>query len=221
MELAEVDQKIASCGALSLSPDRSRARTLESLCEKVEPSVTEAVKKIAIAHLEHFPETIFWDYDFLVSHLDSVDDPSALTDQIIALFKQFGQHSIIAFRYVHDFFFGFDWSKWVHKEFESRHATHPFHPDALRYLEQRGREIEALIAEDDLKYPKLPSGQPRNAYGFSRDLRQERALFEEMAKLDMIPLKMWESTPRLYPERRYLEERETLAGDLGLGRQET
>ena len=218
--IESLQHRIDRYGARSLQPGTDRATPLAVLVDRfeLEENRRDALSTIVDAHLTHFPDTIFWDYDHLVAFIARSDrDPAVIAREMSELFAQFGRHSVICFRYIHDFLFGVEWVTWVLKEREDRTGTHPFDADALAYLKARGHEIEALIAQNDSKYPQLEKGEPRNAYGFVRDPSQERTLFETLAVRQLIPLQMWsvDSLPRC--DRDYLVEREKVADELGFG----
>ena len=197
----------------SLAPHRPEARSLESIGLELFTAETspdrarafaEALSRILAALHDHFPETIFWDVDFLASSLFQLPDPDTITeaaDLIVSLQQQYGRHSIIAFRYVHDFIYGFDWAKWIKKDPASRSTVRPFDLIFLRYLCTRGKELVELIHTDDEKYPKLPDGRPRNPFGFSREPAEEEQLHRHLASLDLIPLPAWQldAHPRWEP----------------------
>lgn len=188
----------------TLCPGRSQAHTLESIGERLalhekSPQISQALAISLAAILQaqqtHFPETIFWDFDFLAASLLAMDDAaqiSTASNLIVSLQTQYGRHSIIRFRYVHDFVYGFDWAKWIKKDPSQRASTLPFDITFLRYLCARGKELVELINADDEKYPKLPDGGPRNPFGFSREPEQEEALHRSLAEMNLIPVPAWD-----------------------------
>ncbi len=180
----------------------------------------DAMRLIRDVSYLNFPETIFWDFEFLgASLLREFPDPSELHNrakQICRLQKLYGQNSIIRFRYVHDFVYGFDWAKWVLREPETRHLHGPFSAAFLDYIENRAHELVELIHSDDEKYPKLEGGEPRNPFVFSREPSDERRLFETLAKRDLIPVKAWTYNSAPVWNRPFAALRAELAVELGI-----
>ena len=77
------------------------------------------------------------------------------------------------------------------------------------------QELVELIETDDEKYPKLPNGEPRNPYVFSRDPADESVLFETLAARNLVPVKAWCSdVPRW--DLSIAEARDNIARELGL-----
>lgn len=195
-----------------------------ALLPGAEPALARAwargIAAILEAQIEHFPGTLFWDMDYLGAALlegpcgEDVDDLGALCAEIVALQRQYGRHSVIAFRYTHDFTYGFDWAKWVKKDPSHRGQTRPFDPEFIRYLRRRGAELAELIAQDDRKYPKLPDGTPRNPFGFSRQPGSELRLFEELAARGLIPAHTWRRRAQPDWTPAYAQAREELAAQL-------
>lgn len=218
--VSEIDERIAALSPRSLSPERTTPTPLVHLFEAYELDETQrqSILRIAASHLKHFPETIFWDYDHLVAFIGQTDrPPEEVADDFVGLFEKFGRHSKIAFRYVHDFFLGFDWVKWIGKS-DGTPEHHPFSKDAIAYLFRRGDEIEVLISKNDEEYPQLEDGVPRNAYRFSREPADEQRILETLAERALVPLEMWnaEAVPKC--DRPYLLERERVADEIGLRR---
>lgn len=188
--------------------------------EEVAIAFAQGLSEIVEAQVEQFPETIFWDMDFLAASLlrtpGGAAGIEALAREIVLLQKQYGRNSVICFRYVHDFSYGFDWAKWVASAPEARAHIGPFDPEFIHYLRRRGEELVTLIAEDDKKYPKLPDGRPRNPFGFSREPDDERRLTLELASQGLIPVSTWRVDARPRWDRPYAEIREALAREIGL-----
>lgn len=214
-----------SAGPSSLRPGADRARSLVELVQtlgrgrdaELVAAFGVGLATIVEAQLEHFPETIFWDLDFMAAEiLRGRDAPqiAALCRDIAALQAQYGRRSVLAFRYVHDFTYGYDWAKWVMQDPAQRGTVRPFDPAFIAYLKVRGAELVELIAHDDDKYPKLPDGRPRNPFGFSREPVHERALFEGLARRDLLPVQTWDVHAQPVADRPFAALREDLAAEL-------
>ena len=152
------------------------------------------------AQLHHFPENIFWDYNYFCCQIFR----SCLTDEnpvqklefsfqrLVKLLEVFGKESNICFRYMHDFLFGFDWAKWVRKSPNERQSVNPFDLQFLDYLTHRAKELEVLIAENDKKYNQIENGEFRNPFFFSRSPKDETRLLQSLATDGLIPVHIWE-----------------------------
>ena len=215
----------------SLAPDREEATSLPALAatllgdaEEVDVCVAfgEGLARIFAAQVEHFPETLYWDIDFMAASLleqgrrHGADALETLCEEVAGVQAQYGRHSIICFRYAHDFTYGYDWAKWVGRAPAEREGAGPFDARFIRYLATRGAELVELIATDDEKYPKLPSGKPRNPFGFAREPGHERSLFAELAAHDELPLKTWFTDAPLFWDGDYANLREQRACVLGI-----
>ena len=224
--LAAVDARIDALGPrLSLCADRPRATSLSALAlaapADLRSDFEACLARIGHAQVEAFPENIFWDFDAIAhSLLDqaqrSTDAPALLRERaesMAALQGLFGGASVVRFRYVHDFSYGFDWAKWVRRAPEARASESPFGAGFLAYSLRRGRELLDLIARDDAKYPKLPEGQPRNPFSFSRSVPDETRLFRALAEADLIPVRAWES----HPAGQFTKDYQALRKDLAEG----
>jgi hypothetical protein len=174
--------------------------------------------RVAAAVLENFPENIFWDFDYLVDSLLRLAAPERerFTQLVVALNRRFGRHTVIAFRYAHDFLYGYDWARWVKKSADARSAVGPFSMEFLASMNERGRELEALIENNDAKYPRLPAGTARNPFSFSREPEDEQQLFIELAARGAIPVPAWQTVVELDYSRAYTQIREQTAEQLGL-----
>ena len=211
----------------SLCPGRAEATRLGDLARLLfarrQPDLglanafAAALEAIAESQLEHFPETVFWDVDYLAAHLLGLGDETAIGEtagEIVALQEEFGCHSPIRFRYVHDFTDGFDWAKWVRRGGDP--SVKPFDLGFLRYLRRRGRELLELIEADDAKYHKLRDERHRNPFSFSREPDEERALHRELARRDQIPLRAWDVDAEPRCDRHFQELRRVCAAEIGV-----
>ncbi|MGB5546778.1 MAG: hypothetical protein WCB63_19295 [Polyangiales bacterium] len=231
--LAEVEARIqrSRFGALSLDPGRSAASSptelVSSLADSRQlPHLAAAACAVAEAQLRSFPENIFWDFDFYLGsiHLDASAAPDyasyleEVTRMTVGLMTLYGQQSVIRFRYVHDFMYGFDWARWVRRSPEARRGIEPFGIDFLRRTESRGRDILTLINEDDDWYPKLADDTSRNPFPFSREPEEELALYRRLAEKACVPVEAWRLDARPDASRDFDALREDVAASLGLGR---
>jgi hypothetical protein len=187
----------------SLSPDRVRAPTPRELAEQVTSgqgdearlrAFTEGLAAIVHALAEDFPDNIFWDLDYPARCLwdaGSPRDMEVFARRVVTLCRGFGARSPLRFRYAHDFFFGFDWARWVSREPSQRAATRPFDAPFFDYLEVRLEELVELVASNDAKYSRLQGAEFRNPFGFSREPDEEARLHQALAREDLIPVKAW------------------------------
>ncbi|MFT5358060.1 MAG: hypothetical protein ACI9KE_005297 [Polyangiales bacterium] len=232
LSVADADACIEALGPRrSLCPSRAVATSLATLAtaapEPLRASFERCLARIAFAQVEAFPENIFWDFDALAhSLLDQASEASeagageAILDRlgadVASLQSLFGAGSAIHFRYVHDFSYGYDWSKWVRRDPGACADRPPFGSVFIEYSLRRGHELLDLIAADDTKYPKLPDGKPRNPFGFSRNRSDEVRLFRHLAQEDLLPLRAWETHPEGRWDRDYRALRDAEAKNLGL-----
>lgn len=215
----------------TLAPDRSRASRLTAVVDRLASEASSGevldafalgLAQIATAQVRHFPETIFWDIDAMAAELlrgpagSDAELMRELTREIAALQAQYGRESVLAFRYIHDFTYGYDWVKWVARDEDARRDVRPFSPEFVNYLRGRGAELVELIAQNDDKYPKLPNGRPRNPFGFSRDPGHEATLFEAIARDDALPIRAWSIEPPRFDPRPFADIREACAESLGI-----
>ena len=229
--LLEIEAKIQQTrfGALSLDPSRTSARSPSEIVSVLAdtqqlPHLASAASAVADAQLRSFPENLFWDFDFYLASIHR--DASAAPDYVsyleevtritVGLMTLYGQQSVIRFRYVHDFMYGFDWARWVRREPDDRSRIEPFGIDFLRQTETRGRDILALIQADDDWYPKLADGAVRNPFPFSREPEQELSLYRLLADRDCVPVPAWRIEGRADSSRDFDGLREELAASLGL-----
>ncbi|MEM9385760.1 MAG: ferrochelatase [Pseudomonadota bacterium] len=212
---------------VSLCPGRSHPTSFAVLWQTLGLEAAHAValyrqtERVVRAIAMHFPENVFWDLDLIVQALAdraSVDATEAMGDRLVALIDGFGMHSVIRFRYVHDFTYGFDWAKWVAKAPGRRAHIGPFDEGFLTYLERRRQELQELIAQDDAKYGRLRDERPRNPFGFSREPQDERLLHEMLAERGQIPVPTWDRLGRAQWGARFAEHRAELAAELGIAK---
>ena len=123
---------------------------------------------------------------------------------------------MLAFRYLHDFTYGYDWAKWVMRKPEVRLGIRPFDPVFVAYLRRRGEELVALVERDDKKYPKLPDGRSRNPFGFSREPAHEAVLFSDLAARGLLPVRGWDMDAEPVAERPFADLRFDRARQLGI-----
>lgn len=214
----------------SLSPDRARAPTPRELAERVTAgggdaarlrAFTQGLGDIVRALAGSFPENIFWDLDYPARCLWEAGGPremEAFARRVVRLCHGFGVGSALRFRYAHDFFFGYDWARWVTREPASRASIRPFDAPFFEYLEVRREELLALVACDDAKYSRLRGAEFRNPFGFSREPEEEVLLHQALAREDLIPVKAWrlDGEPRWHLP--FADLRTETARRLGLSR---
>ena len=125
--LTEMDAQLQTTVPIPLSmcPARTRATSLHDigealLTDALDPSLMQAFADglclMVATKGDQFPENIFWDVDYLAACLLRLGDAHAIRDvtaHIVTLHEGFGRSSVINFRYVHDFMYGFDWARWV------------------------------------------------------------------------------------------------------------
>ncbi|HEY8376846.1 MAG TPA: hypothetical protein VIK91_10170 [Nannocystis sp.] len=176
------------------------------------------LRAIEAAAAAAFPENLFWDLEFLAASLvrEGAGAMTALARRIAGLQGLYGQHTVIRFRYVHDFLYGYDWAKWVQREPATRHAVAPFAPAFIAHQERRARELEELIAADDAVYPRLPEGQVRNPFPFSREPEAEAQLLRDLARRGLLPVEAWDPGAAPRWDRPYADLRVERARALGL-----
>lgn len=219
----------------TLAPERARARSLVEVWAALRrgddpPALALAFPRglaaIALAELQAFPGNLLWDYEFMAAELlreaRSSADPAATVSarcrQIADLQRLYGRETAIAFTYVHDFVYGYDWAKWIRREPPRRRGHRPYSPAFLAYMERRGGELLALIEADDRKYPSLARGRPRNPFPFSRAPAAELELHRELARRGEVPVEAWRYDARPRWDRNYAALRAERARVLGLSR---
>jgi hypothetical protein len=208
----------------SLAPGRSRSRSVEEVVAHVADGspaaaeLTAALREIEAAAAAAFPGNIYWDTELLATELlrAGPGELAALGRQIAGLQALYGHNTVIRFRYVHDFLYGYDWAKWVQREPEERAGVGPFAPAFIDHQERRARELEQLIADDDAVYPSLPEGQVRNPFPFSREPEAEALLLAELAAAGLLPVEAWDAAASPRWDRPYADLRIERAAALGL-----
>ena len=213
---------------LSLCPDRISATSFAELERSVvrphlTPELTalfaSTLEEVVRSMLRHFPENIFWDFDFFVASVVRQtlleEDPARFLEsfgkRVMALMKLFGRESDICFRYLHDFSYGFDWARWVKKEPEARQLIQPFGLTFLDYLHGRGEELLGLIATDDNKYHRIPGDSYRNPFVFSREPAEEAHLFTQLSVRGLLPIEAWKEDAQPVWDRPFERLREQLS----------
>lgn len=230
--LAQADERLRTRDShwQSLAPGRERASSLSAIGDRVLGSGipdalalawSHGIVDVAIAMRDAFPENLFWDLDRLAASLLSAgSDPAAITEHAARLVRVqhvFGRHTPVAFRYVHDFSYGFDWAKWVAKDPAARGTAPPFATVFVEAMIARGHELHALIAEgSDAKYPPLPGGEARNPFGFSREPPAEARLMRHLAEHDLLPVRAWDDAHVPRWDRPYAALRRQAAHALGV-----
>jgi hypothetical protein len=164
---------------------------LDLLCDSVERIIRTVVV--------HFPENIFWDFDFMIYRLAYNaknneyafrDSLAVFTEKLVNIFSIFGANSPIKFRYIHDMIYGFDWLKWMLEKKEPKEDMDPYGMDFLNYIHARGLELIALIDKNDTDYPEL-DGNYRNPFLFSRSTSEEILLHKNLSDSSLLPIEAW------------------------------
>ncbi|MEZ4328967.1 MAG: hypothetical protein R3B40_27320 [Polyangiales bacterium] len=233
-QLRDLDARVDATSGSGLSLDPSapgrRATRAATLAARLADAPHDerlvlgmALAEVGEAVLDAFPNNLFWDLDGVLAELrraakSSLDAVRALARALAELMALFGRESPIQFQYVHDFVYGFDWAEWVRREPDGRAQVRPFDARYVARTRQRGLELLALIEADDAKYPRLPKGEFRNPFSFSRTATQERALFEALAAAGSIPNPAWSCDATPTWDRDFDQEREAVAARLGLVR---
>ncbi|MCC5886083.1 MAG: ferrochelatase [Gammaproteobacteria bacterium] len=212
----------------SLAPGRARAQSLLSIARELvggreagwQQAFVEATTTVLHSLLEHFPGNLYWDLDFLLAALldesDTPDDLLVRAAAVARLQELFGCRSAIAFRYLHDFTYGFDWARWTARKPAERAGSGPFSTTFLAHVERRGREIAEAIEAGDARFPRLRPGEFRNPFPFSRTPEHEAHLLTDLAGRDLIPVYGWCTTARPRFDLPFAELREERARALGL-----
>jgi len=220
---------------LSLAPNKNHASApleilsaigIDQLPTASQVQYCKGMAQALDAMLHHFPENIFWDIDGLCAcilndarrSLRPLDIAISERFELVKeLMQQFGGESPISFRYVHDFTYGFDWSRWAKRSPGYADQKIPFNLAFLRYLQQRSYEIVELISDNDQDYPKLAPGEKRNPFTFSREPEDEKKLYNELALKKLIPVPNWNVDAIGLYQIDYLQQRRLMAEKLGIG----
>ncbi len=225
--LARADVRLASSPRMSLDPTRAHARGFVELADALEVAgggagharaFAEGCDALADAIVGAFPDNLFWDLDALLAHLAAwpTVEMEAGFDDLVTLHARFGRATAIRFRYVHDFLYGYDWTKWVRRDPTTRADVHPYDRAFFGAMLTRGEELIALIARGDAKYHRLEEGRDRNPFGFSREPADEARLCRALAARGQIPVEAWRLHPRVRWDHDYYAERRRTAQALGL-----
>jgi hypothetical protein len=236
--LASTDEHLAARVAWrSLAPDRRAPHTLVALGESILPaSATRpplhdqqriawamAISDLARAIAREFPENLFTDLDHVASELRRVVAEQGhvalerTIDPLVRIHRAYGKSSRIRFRYVHDFLYGFDWARWVARDPATRARVRPYDLAFLAHIEQRAKELDALVVAGDPTYPPLAPGAFRNPFPFDREPAAEERLFRALAAEGGLPICAYDANePRETTERPFTSLRETRARTLGL-----
>lgn len=235
--LADTDRWLTHRGGWSsLSPECDRASSLVDLARRglragdglpFRAAFCAGLGRLARVQAEHFPGNLFCDLDLLCDSLleasrrDSRDPVAALEHAFLVLEELnalYGRHSVIRFRYLHDFLYGWDWARWVSRDPDSRRSIGPFAPCFLEALLERARELAQLISRRDRHYHRLDPGQFRNPFVFQRDPQAERQLHSTLAARGLVPLKAWQSGSAPDWNKPWTPIRLEVARELGLER---
>ncbi|WAS94152.1 ferrochelatase [Nannocystis punicea] len=208
----------------SLAPGRANSRSAEEVAARVAAGARAAaelaatLREIEAAAAGAFPGNIFWDTELLAAELlrAGPGEIAAQGRRIAGLQALYGHTTAIRFRYVHDFLYGYDWAKWVQREPDERARVGPFAPAFIDHQERRARELEQLIAADDVVYPSLPEGQVRNPFPFSREPEAEALLLSDLAAARLLPVEAWDPAASPRWDRPYADLRTRRAAALGL-----
>lgn len=159
--------------------------------------------------IHHFPENIFWDLDYMITYAvrESIHHKAPelfwedYTEKLSELLAIFGCHGEIRFRYLHDFTYGFDWSRWARKDISERKNIHPFGISFFDRTIERGDELLELIRKNDSKYHQLQSDVYRNPFSFSREIAEEKKMMHWLSKNKAIPVEQWKTTAAISFEK--------------------
>ncbi|NCN10043.1 MAG: hypothetical protein GW938_09390 [Leptospira sp.] len=232
-QLEEIDRILInnSISYLSLCPDKKYATPIKKLIEQEQENFeTDAdinnwidfCHKLIEESVSNFRENIFWDFDFLIHSLVIEYKVSSIKQEFIenrkekikSIFRLFGSKSLIRFKYLHDFLYGYDWYKWQTQSQESSNELKPFGDSFLNYIESRGKELIELIERNDTNYPALENEESRNPFYFSRDKEEETLLWKSLAKDNLIPIPSWQRKIPISLSHNFSEIRNQRAIDL-------
>ena len=231
MTLDSIDQKIPHLPYFySLNPLLLKPKSPSELAKDLEKTVVssdsfdtfkDCLINLFFSQYDNFPNNIFWDLDYLASHLAHLENKQEMlyfTKRICQLNSTFGRKGKLNFSYSHDFIYGFDWHRWIQKDYEKRKRTKPFGNSFLNYLEKRAKELCNLIEQNDHKYPKLKISEKRNPFSFKRDPESEIRIHLNLQETNTIPLPAWKKTIRtdLIERKHYNFLREEISHKMGL-----
>jgi hypothetical protein len=221
----------------SLDPARPQATALPVLGERMLREVPDpahwsghgrALAALALAQLEHFPQNVLWDLDYPAlcmaraaqGHAGGAAAYVARCSELLTeLHAAYGRHSVIRFRYVHDFVYGFDWERWVNADAPQRRVVGPFDLPFLERSLERSRELERAIREGHPSYPRLAPGEFRNPFGFSREPAAELTLHRALLAQGAIAVPSFDPDAQPDAGLGSSKRREALAVELGLNLQ--
>ncbi|GBF49660.1 hypothetical protein LPTSP4_11760 [Leptospira ryugenii] len=217
----------------SLCPGREKASSFVSLAKSFEQfdftieekeTIQECFSQIIFTAMEHFPENIFWDFDFVFYQMlvDSNKSEQGVkgywiefSKRIGDIFCTFGIQSKIKFRYIHDWLYGYDWLKWTLEKKREAEDPSPLGIPFLSYIRDRGLGLLELIDRDDRNYPDL-GGVFRNPFFFSRSKEEEILLHTSLSSSAYIPIEAWKSKAFPRCDRNYSLLRLERAKELNL-----
>lgn len=213
----------------SLDPTRERAHSLREVAEHLLPQLPDdattrafatALIDISNSMYQHFAATLFWDFDmFAAAIVRQNRTPQAMhtyAQTVVNMMGAFGRRTNIAFMYTHDFIYGFDWSRWVLRDPDTRKNISPYDLVFVQRMIRRAQELESLIAKDDDKYHKIEGGAARNPFGFNREPEYEIPLFNRLAREQLLPVEAWNYNGITRWEKHYTNIRAEVAADLGI-----
>ena len=223
--------KNATARSYSLNPQAEKIPGLDEVIEGVQgesrQDIARGLVNLAVCSNAHFPENIFFDVRYLATWLDQNTRPCAEARSWLSqyflllqeLFTLFGNSTPIRFRYVHDFLYGYDWSRWIQKHPEDA-QWHPYSLEFLHIMQRRGHEILAEIHPDHAVYPPVGEAVHRNRFAFNREPEHERALLKELAATGRLPMEAWASPAGPLATTDFHGDREQVAQGLACGHKE-
>ncbi|WP_053404703.1 hypothetical protein [Persicobacter sp. CCB-QB2] len=226
-----IDQWISHQGIefKSVDPGKNTATSFAALAEKTALEFPDfhhfqelalLCRDLIQSQYQHYPQNIFYDYDLMVREIVKMtfasDHPThflrKMDELLVQLMGIFGGNTTINFQFVHDFTYGFDWAKWVAKNPQERKQIPPFHPEFLKAMVNRGKEMLELIKINDQKYHQLQPQQGfRNPFSYQRDPENEESLMRQLFAHGMIPVPLWDWNGQAHWEMDYQEARKQMA----------
>ena len=186
----------------SLNPELDEPRTLceifcvlfaDKECSDLWGDFLSVTEQIIRSQFVHYPQNIFWDFDYLLFYIWSQKNKDvlfAIANKILNVQLYYSSNSSINFAYIHDFIYGYDWDRWVRKDIKNRHLVGLYDLKFLSYLEKRGLQIIGSIGNDK-RYPVLVKNENRNVYNFNRHSAAEIKTLTSLAKEENIPIQSW------------------------------